>query len=303
MKIDDESSFFVFIFVFLVVVLIASYLLINVEVNYQKSLYEKIPIEGSYCNFDNHTVLSFTLDDVTFEKNQNEILNNVLYIARKYGITFDLGVIALPFDENSDDETFDIYKNNQDVFEIVAHGFTHGLDTSIADQYPLDSVHGEFYVLPIDKNVPLNIQRYHILRMRDIFGKHNLTLATEIFVTPYHAGDFNTTLLLGQYGYSFVEQKITSPQTFSEIKFGNITETQDYIDLPLRNYYTKEDTDNYNLNLSKAIAAGQNKIDIKLHPINFENLESADYFIGQLVSSMKNSSDIKFDFISDRFRC
>lgn len=119
-------------------------------------------------------------------------LQNALILARKYNITFDLGVIAQPFKDYADPDTFKIYQNNQDVFEIVAHGLTHGLDPAIENvSY---NAYGEFNVVSPIKNetVPAVIQEDHIKKMKQIFQEDNLTTATEIFTVPYHAGNYNT---------------------------------------------------------------------------------------------------------------
>ena len=202
---------------------------------------------------------------------------NALYLADKYNITFDLGVIALPFDENKDNGTFDLYQNNKDDFEVIAHGFTHSLDQSIID-HTSQGAYGEFYVLPVNQSVPYALQEYHIKRMREIFNDYNLTTALEIFTVPYHTGDFNTTLLASKYGYKLIQQKITVPKSFSEINFDGIVSSQNYIDIPQHNYFTIGDVLNYTSQLDRAISMGQKRIDISLHPINFQNLSEADNF-------------------------
>ena len=76
-----------------------------------------VPLELS----DDDILVSFRIDDITFETKQKEVLENALYLARKYGVTFDLAVIADRFDRKMDKDVFKIYGDNQDVFEVVAH--------------------------------------------------------------------------------------------------------------------------------------------------------------------------------------
>lgn len=303
MKIDKLNLFFVLIIsIFLIVILISLLLLIKINADSKKI---PPPMEFSIsnisCILDNNTIISFEIDDVTFDTDDKIPLENALYLAQKYNITFDLGVIALPFDENSDNDTFNIYQYNQNFLEVIAHGFTHALDQSIIDQIN-SSVYGEFYIFPINQSVPFDIQNYHIKRMITIFEQHNLTMATRIFTIPYHTGDFNTTLLAEKYGYSLILQKITSPQTFSEIKFGNITDTQNYIDIPPGNSFTNQDVIDYALQINKAIKLGQNRIDVSFHPPNFENLSNIDNFISQILSQ-ENNSKTEYKMLSDRFNC
>ena len=123
----------------------------------------------------NDILISFRIDDITFSKQQKPMLETALSLARKYNITFDFGVIAKPFSESADPETFKIYQDNQDVFEIVAHGYTHALDTIFADESY--GAHGEFKIISdflTNKSIPINIQEQHIKKMKEIFNPSNV---------------------------------------------------------------------------------------------------------------------------------
>lgn len=306
MKMSDENSFIVLILVFLIVISISSYLLINFYADVQKNPVTKILEEENYCALHaKDTVLSFEIDDITFSGFQKPALENALFLAEKYDITFDLGVIAKTFNETMDTNNVNIYQDNKNYFEVIAHGFTHGLDQSIIDEYPKNDVYGEFYVFSVNSSVPSDIQEYHIKSMKQVFEEYNLTTAIQIFTVPYHTGDFNTTLLAAKYGYKLIIQKITTPQAFSEVKFGNITDTQNYIDIPLEfNRITQDEITNYTSQLNRAIKAGQRRIDISLHPLNFNNLGDIDSFFNQTLTSIReNNPNVRFDFLSDRFKC
>ncbi len=291
-------------FIFLITIIFSSYLLIKFNSNSKKlanSVLTTLSPLNLSCLLDNNTIVSFEIDDITFGGDEATTLNNALYLANEYGITFDLGVIAEPFSEDMDNGTYSIYQDNQNIFEVIAHGFTHSLDQSIVDNTSTGT-YGEFYIFPINQNVPYSIQGYHIKEMKQIFQNYNLTTATEIFTIPYHTGDFNTTLLAEKYGYKLIIQKITTPKSFSEIKFGNITSSQDYIDIPLNSSFTEKDVLNYTSQLNQAIKMGQREIDISLHPINFDDLSNIDNFFYQILSQT-NDSNIDYDMLSDRFNC
>jgi Uncharacterized protein conserved in bacteria (DUF2334) len=244
-------------------------------------------------------LVSFEIDDITFAKSQKMELQNALILARKYNITFDLGVIAQDFNDYADPETFKIYQDNQDVFEVIAHGLTHGLDPNVyAFSY---GAYGEFSIISdLKEAVPTEIQEQHIKKMEWIFQEKNLTMATKIFVVPYHAGDQNTILLSEKYGYKLIIQKLTTPKNYSEQNYGNITATQDYIDIPLKELLSTNDALNYSLELNRAINLKQNKLDVSFHPANFNVLLTTDYFFKELLN--QTSPESKFGFISDRFQ-
>jgi hypothetical protein len=300
-KVNKLNLFFIIVIsVFLIVILIGSLILAQLNPNSKKIIPSIASVSNISCILNNNTVVSFEIDDVTFSPSDTSNLENALYLADKYHITFDLGVIALPFSENMDNDTFSLYQNNQDDFEIIAHGFTHALDQSIIDQSN-SAIYGEFYIFPTNQSVPYSIQDNHIKRMREIFQDYNLTTATEIFTIPYHTGDFNTTLLAEKYGYKLILQKITVPKSFSEVQFGNITASQNYIDIPEHENFTNADVVNYTSQLNQAILLGQKRIDISFHLINFDNLSAIDNFFGQILSQTNNS--VVYRMLSDRFNC
>lgn len=282
---------------FVMTISAASYLAIGVNRLY---IPEQISNTSNLSCPTNKPVVSFEIDDITFTKAQSSMLQTALYLSNKYNITFELGVIADSFEsEDFDNSTFGIYQENNKTFEVIAHGLTHYLDSSI-DQSS-GGVYGEFYVLRANQSVPLPIQENHIKRMAQIFQKWGIESGTLIFTTPYHSGDLNTVLLSDKYGYKLILQKITSPQAFSEIKFGKgIINSQVYIDIPTVNNFNSSDVLEYTYELNKAIQMGQSRIDVSLHPVNFEHPSKIDSFIDQLVNS---NQQVSYKFLSDRFNC
>jgi len=290
---------FIFFSILLIIVLIVGSILIISKINSGRALINQN--SDGYVHLSKSDILvSFKIDDITFAKEQKPVLENALVLARKYNITFDLGVIAKPFSENKDSETFKIYQDNQDVFEIVAHGYTHALDSMFADEY---GAYGEFYVVSYfssNKSVPINIQEKHIQKMKEIFEKNNLTLATKIFIVPYHSGDDNTIKLAEKYGYRLIVQQLSIPKNYSEKNYKNIIASENFIDIHQDNLFDETDWVKYNIYLNRAINVDQTRIEISMHPINFQILENADNFFKGLVR--QDNPWIKFGMITNRFQ-
>lgn len=201
--------------------------------------------------------ISYRIDDITFEKGQKQVLENALEIAEKYNISFDLAVIAKPFDENADAETLGIYENNRNRFDVVAHGLTH--------KNPLNYTNSpecEFYDDINDIHVPLEIQEQHIKEMKEIFERHNMTRATEIFIAPRYAYDKNTKELAKKYGYKM-------------IGLSNI------VYIPIRERLYGFDIYSRKIHLD-ILSVFRKNVQINLHPANFENTESVDRLIQSL---------------------
>jgi hypothetical protein len=293
MKNPVKVLFIIVISFFLVVISIASYLafqISHIQPPLQNNTFFSCPT--------NSTVISFEIDDIIFSHADEFTLSNALYLSKKYNVTFDLGVIADSLQGDFDNLSFSLYKENPNSFEIIAHGWTHYLDPSINIT---NASHGEFYIFGVNKSVPFLIQEEHIKIMSQIFKNFNITTGDEIFTVPYHTGDFNTTLIAGDYGYKLILQKITTPQTFSEIKYGNgIVDSQVYVDIPEYNNFTSEDIINYSYQVNKAIQLGYKRIDISFHQINFQYLQNIDSFINEIINSQSNTS---YKFLSERFNC
>lgn len=291
-------------FVFLALILIILILNINNASVNSSAIGEKQITAVQENNICNKSVrIYFNIDDITFTSDQKPFLENMVTIAKKYNLSFGLGVIADRFDKYKDNNTFQVYLDNKDVFEIYAHGFIHREDERIANTIPYGS-YGEFDVAP-DPNydVPAYIQEDHIASMVSIFEKYNLTFGTEMFVVPYHKGDWDTIVLAEKYGYRIIVMQLSNPKNFSEQKYGNIIATEDYIDIPQINQSTTDDFKGKNIELNQAIKLGQRDIYISMHPVNFQNLTNADSFFNAVVSLKDTNSAIVFSRQSDRLNC
>lgn len=293
---------FVLILILLIVILVVIGIIVSSNLKSQNVLVNKNSI--GYLKLSKGDILvSFRIDDITFAKEQKPILENALILARKYNVTFDLGVIAKPFSESADPETFKIYQDNQDVFEIVAHGYTHALDPLFADESY--DAHGEFKIISdflINKSIPINIQEQHIQKMKEIFEKNNLIMATKIFIVPYHSGDDNTIKLAEEYGYRLIVQVLSDPKNYSEKKYKQIIASEDIIDVAQDNFFDETDQVTYNIELDKAILAGQKRIMVALHPINFETSKNTDDLIERMIAVNYDDPWIKYGMISNRFQ-
>ncbi len=238
-------------------------------------------------------LVSFRIDDITFAKSQKPILENALYLARKYNITFDLAVVAQLFDQRADSETFKIYQDNQDVFEIVAHGLTHLNPINGSDK-------GEFFDITYNKPIPSEIQEEHIKNMSKIFKNHNLSnFGNKIFFLPWDAGDENTIKIANRYGYRLITQTYV-PNKSLEYKEGNIIVSQNWIGVKMNRTIDSIDIQSYKDRLNDLIKKNQTRIEIMTHPINFNKIEGSEDFIRELVNNNLYKSKIKFSMVSDR---
>ena len=170
---------------------------------------------------------------------------------RKYHITFDLGVIAEPFDRYADPDVYRIYEKNRDVLEIVAHGYDH---TS-----PLGRGHsGEFYDLTGRRPIAEKIQEDHLRRMSNIFRHHGLGMAQRIFILPWSAGDKTTIQLAGKFGYQMVVQDFL-PDSRPEDLVGSVLATRVFIYVLYMLPITDREVGIYKQTNPKLCAAGISK--------------------------------------------
>ncbi len=253
-----------------------------------KKLPTHIPVKLSSQDI----LISFRLDDITFEKKQEESLKNALSLAKKYNLTFDLGVIAQPFDEKADPVTYLLYEEHQDVFEIVAHGYTHS--------NPLDGKHtGEFFDVTTKKSINSSIQEEHIKQMAAIFKKNNLQQAGKIFVVPWLAADSSTILLGKKYGYTKII-KSSVPDLSMEELVPDVKISRDYLAIPMKESLSIKEIDQW-VNKVIELADNQKRIQIILHPLNLEKIENSETFIYEMVklAQRKNKYPIKIGMLSD----
>lgn len=260
----------------------------NQKIDGYKDIKRHVPINLSKSDI----LISFRIDDITFSKYQKQVLENALILARKYNVTFDLAVIAKPFDEKVDQDTYQIYLDNQDIFEVVAHGLTH------APIYNKSS--GEFYDYVNKKPIPSKIQEEHIKEMMDIFIKYKLTnFGTKIFALPWSYGDQTTIELAKKYGYRLMTQKYI-PGTGTEYNDGYIIVSRNWISVDANQTIKPNDIQKYKNGIYKIIKNNQTRIQIISHPINFYKIENSENLIDQIVNEYVNNSKIRFGMISDR---
>jgi peptidoglycan/xylan/chitin deacetylase (PgdA/CDA1 family) len=227
-------------------------------------------------------LVSFRIDDITsFREGYENILENSLYLARKYDVTFDLGVIAKNFDATEDNKSFSIYENNQDVFEIVAHGYDHKnyLDNASSKEF--------------GDGIPFEIQEDHIRKMNEIFKERNLTQAAKIFLLPGSRGNNNTIFLANKYGYKLITQSALPG------KQGSLIVSDSYMSIPMEENIASE------IQLAKdhledLIKNNETEIQIILHPVNFYKIENSEELIKEIASLRKENKNIRFGFISER---
>jgi len=243
--------------------------------------------------------VSFIINDIDFRKEDQTSLNNAVILAKRYNMTFDLGVIAQPFSENYDPETFKIYQDNQDIFEIVAHGLTHASDLSFIDKPNESGSYGEFHILPTDISVPANIQDEHIKKMRGIFERYNMTSATQMFTVPYYDGDENTISMAEANGYKLIIMQLSPVQIYTERKYGNIIASENYVFVHPFNIFNVADLIIYNKKMGEIENAGQKNVYMSFHPVNFESLDNIDKLIKEVI--YKNP-DVKFVKVSSRLK-
>ena len=241
------------------------------------------------------TFVSFRIDDIDFSQKQEIVLRNAVLLARKYNIVFDLGVIAGRFETNKNAAVFRIYEENSDIFEIVAHGLTHLNPVS-----PTRT--GEFYDATKEESIPEDIQESHIREMKEIFKKHGLREAQEIFFVPWHAGDRKTIEIAERNGYRLITMS-PLPDGSRELKLGNIFATSVFLDIVYwKRSFTGEEIQHYCQSFNLLLAGDYKSIEIVMHPYNFATPESSDELIGKLMDEVAKGSligrKIKFGFVS-----
>lgn len=234
--------------------------------------------------FFNNVLISFRIDKITFKKEQKESLNNALNLARLYNITFDLGVIAKSFSESADPETFKIFEENQDVFEIVANGYD-------SVKYKNNLSCTEFTCSPY------SYQDEHIRKMKEIFYKYNLTdHAYQIFLVPSNLGDDNTVKSALNHNFEFLS---INPNKLNKKNKNNSIVFNDIITINTKQTKTDYDVQKYKQSLYKIIGSGKKRIHIVMDLDYFNKTRSSDYFIDEIVNNNKYKSKIKFSMISD----
>ncbi|MEM4260304.1 MAG: DUF2334 domain-containing protein [Candidatus Woesearchaeota archaeon] len=246
---------------------------------------------------NNNLIISFRIDDITFNSNQKKIIENAIYLARKYNITFDLAVIASSFEKNSDPELVHLYENNRDILEIGAHGYTH--------QNPINKFgKGEFFNLDSNTSIQYDIQEYHIKKMKTVFAQKNIVTGTKIFFVPWHAGDNNTIDIAERYGYEILTQRNlqgNSPSyntsynnTFYYYK--QIMVTPILIGVKMNETLTESDVLGYMDSIYNVKKRKLQYLEIVFHPVNFYEINSTEKLISQIVANF--SSNSRFDFVS-----
>jgi len=238
------------------------------------------------------TLVSFRIDDVTFCKEEKEILNNALKLAREFKITFDLAVVAEKFKNYSDPEVFNIYLRNKDIFEIISHGLTH--------KNPINpEIKGEFNGYLKKMPIPKGIQEEHIKKMRNIFYRKKIYSALKILALPWHAGDKNTIKISSKYKFKLITLIPFKSKKY-EIKKGKIIVSKCLVQgIPLKEKLTKSEIKRATNQFKNLISKNQRFIQIYLHLPNFYKKNNTKELINEI---LKNSNkQINFGFISSRF--
>jgi len=260
---------------------------------WNSSLQDQNKCFGDDLNEKTEVLISFRIDDIDFSSGQEISLKKASYLAEKYNITFDLGVIAQRFYLNKNETVFQIYKDNSDVFEIVAHGYTH--------RNPITGGSGEFYDVTNKKPIPENIQEWHIQEMKNIFEKYDLNLATKIFFVPWHKGDENTIKIAEQYGYKLMTQTYVPENKENNLEYNNknIIVSYSVVNIPLKEWQLEKDISNSNKQLNDLINSRQENIQIVMHYPNFYKDANVEDLIKNITQS-SYSQRVKFGFVSER---
>jgi predicted deacetylase len=280
------------IFLILVVVIFVAILFYNLG---QENRDDNTPTNKSMNLSKEDILVSFRIDDITFETKQKQFLINALYLARKYNITFDLAVIAKPFDEKADPEVFKIYQDNQDVFEVVAHGYNHAdyqNESCRSNSCFINTSCGEFKCASYEQ------QNDHIKKMKAIFEKRNLYWGTKIFAVSWHSGDENTINLAKNYGYQLMTQSDVTSNSY-EYKLGDLTISKVYIGIAMNQTISTNEVKKYVGQLNNYVNKNQTKIQIIMHPINFYKTENSEELIKGFIEARNTNPKIKFGFISE----
>jgi len=241
-------------------------------------------------------LVSFVINDVAFKKSQRLMLEDAASLAHKYNITFDLAVIARQFDSVKDNETYQVYLDNKDVFEIVAHGWDH------ASSINRNTLKGEFATIGSSvQSIPSATQQSLFVNMTSVFKKYDLPLAQKILVVPGYAGD-NTTITLAQKeGYKMVVMNY--PAKTLEYKSDSLIVTKSFPASASDEWSGKNSLGSYPKEMIGLISGGQKFVELPLYPWNFDYLSSLDKSISDIVTASKNytrdtNQKIVFGFMS-----
>jgi len=247
-------------------------------------------------------LVTFRVDDPYFSTAERPMMENLIYLAKKYGIKFNIMVVANQFDKLRDPQVFKIYEENKDIFEISAHAYKHS--EVVEPYYKFYSNENLCLVYNGDHNelgdpgnsIPRNVQEFRIKAMRDIFLKYNLSTAIETWVTPFGNGDINTVDLANKYGYKFIQ--LAFPLGVLGDK-----ETCDYKGTIVTGHtwgLSNLDSKNLDSRIASRISTGERVISFIYHPWDFnsQNLKTVENEI-ELLKNSSYQHKIKFGFFSD----
>lgn len=244
----------------------------------------------------NDVLISFIIDCIDFKKWQEDVLNNAANLARRHNITFDLATYAEPFLKKHK-ETWRIYENNQDLFEIIAFG--------VNNINPVDKGRkGEFYDITYKQEIPEYMQEEKIKKMKEIFEKNNIKSATEIFLVPWFSGDENTIKIAEKYGYKLIIQENIDKSGNLVMNYNKITASKCYINVPYRENITEKDIKYMKAKIQNLIDNRIKRIYIILHPVNFKTFNAVNYtdkFINEIIFKFK-SVNVVIGMVTDGTR-
>lgn len=243
------------------------------------------------------TLASFVITDISFKRDQLQMLQDAVKIAKKYKITFDLALVPKPFDTSKDNETYKFYLDHRDVFEVVSHGYNH------ANPINSTSMKGEFSIIGSTvKSVPLAVQQGLFGNASAIFKKYGMASAEKILILPGYAGDNNTLSIANKAGYKLVVMNF--PSNVSEYRYGNLIVSKSMPISALNEWDRKNSLSSYGSELVGFAGKKQGFVLLPLYSSNFVDLPALESSIADIKNKSESYTgrEIVFGFISEKYK-
>lgn len=241
------------------------------------------------------SLVSFVITDVNFKRNQMQMLKDAASLGHKYGVTFDLAVIAKQFNEGKDNETFKVYLDNQDVFEIVSHGWNH---VNLLNS----SYKGEFSIIGSNMGISYAAQSEALSNSSLVFDKYGFDSAKEVLFLPGYSGDDSTLDLVRAAGYRMVVFNYSSNASL-EYNYGNLIVSKSLPVSALNEWDKKNDFGKFSRDMISLVDKKQEFVILPIYPGNFDSIDKLDKSIFDVVNASNNYSKRKIVFgkITERF--